>query len=206
MCNYFAEVEKVRDCKQKSKFGRIYGGVDISFLGAEVWTTFPGLVRGKQSARLSARRNSPLVACLYLNGKGVAFRAVAPFPKKTCLFGGPTSEARTHFNTRCIKIENRKRNQTLSIRLTQAEKSAICKKSKKAHLTLTEYILKSSLQTEIKVVDLQPLLVELKRIGNNLNQITKKINSGAFNSYNFSEMIAMQRKIYDAIIKLSREK
>lgn len=90
----------------------------------------------------------------------------------------------------------------LSIRLTQAEKSTICKKSKKAKLTLTEYILKSSLQTEIKVVDLQPLLVELKRIGNNLNQITRKINSSAFSFYNFSEMIAMQRKIYDAIIKL----
>ncbi len=73
-------------------------------------------------------------------------------------------------------------------------------------MTLTEYILKSSLQSEIKVVDLQPLLVELKRIGNNLNQITRKINSGAFNSYNFSEMIAMQRKIYDVIIKLLGEK
>ena len=90
--------------------------------------------------------------------------------------------------------------------MTQSEKSAIYKKSKKAHLTLTEYILKSSLHTEIKVIDLQPLLVELKRIGNNLNQITRKINSGAFNSYNSSEMIAMQRKIYDAIIKLSEEK
>ena len=94
----------------------------------------------------------------------------------------------------------------MSIRLTQPEKSAIYKKSKKAKLTLSEYILRSSLQTEINVVELQPLLVELKRIGNNLNQITRKINSGAFNSYNFSEMIAMQRKIYDAIIKLSEEK
>lgn len=94
----------------------------------------------------------------------------------------------------------------MSIRLTESEKSAIYKMSEKAHLTLTEYILKSSLQTEIKVVDLQPLLVELKRIGNNLNQITRKINSGAFNSYNFSEVIAMQRKIYNAIIKLSEEK
>ena len=90
--------------------------------------------------------------------------------------------------------------------MTQSEKSAIYKKSKKAQLTLTEYILKSSLQSEIKVVDLQPLLVELKRIGNNLNQITRKINSGAFNSNTFSEVIAMQRKIYDAIIKLSEEK
>ncbi|MBD9051719.1 plasmid mobilization relaxosome protein MobC [Ruminococcus sp.] len=78
--------------------------------------------------------------------------------------------------------------------------------SKKAKLTLTEYILKSSLQSEIKVVDLQPLLVELKRIGNNLNQITRKINSGAFNSNTFSEVITMQRKIYDTIIKLSEEK
>lgn len=78
--------------------------------------------------------------------------------------------------------------------------------SKKAHLTLTEYILKSSLQTEIKVVDLQPLLVELKRIGNNLNQISRKINCGAVNSYNFSKVIAMQRKVYEAIIKLSEEK
>lgn len=94
----------------------------------------------------------------------------------------------------------------MSIRLTQSEKSAIISKAKKSKLILTEYILKSSLQTEIKVVDLQPLLVELKRIGNNLNQITRKINSGAFNSYNFSEMIAMQRKIYDAIINLSEEK
>ena len=58
--------------------------------------------------------------------------------------------------------------------MTQSEKSAIYKKSKKAQLTLTEYILKSSLQSEIKVVDLQPLLVELKRIGNNLNQIAQK--------------------------------
>lgn len=73
-------------------------------------------------------------------------------------------------------------------------------------MTLTEYILKSSLQSEIKVIDLQPLLVELKRIGNNLNQITRKINSGAFNSYNFSEVITVQRKIYGAILKLSEEK
>lgn len=94
----------------------------------------------------------------------------------------------------------------MSIRLTESEKSAIISKAKKSKLAMTKYILKSSLQTEIKVVDLQPLLVELKRIGNNLNQITRKINSGAFNSYNFSEVIAMQRKIYNAIIKLSEDK
>ena len=96
-------------------------------------------------------------------------------------------------------MENRKRNTTLTIRLTDSEKSAIYKKSKKAKLTLTDYILKTSLQTEIK-------LIELKRIGNNLNQITRKINSGAFTSANFNNLITQQRKIYDAIIKLSEDK
>lgn len=71
---------------------------------------------------------------------------------------------------------------------------------------MTDYILKTSLQTEIKVVDLQSVLIELKRIGNNLNQITRKINSGAFASTNFNELIIQQRKIYDAIIKLSEDK
>lgn len=94
----------------------------------------------------------------------------------------------------------------MSIRLTQSEKSAIISKAKKSKLILTEYILKSSFKTQIKVIDLQLLLVELKRIGNNLNQITRKINSGAFCSYNFEEVIDMQRKIYDAIIKLSEDK
>ena len=159
----------------KTKFGQIYGRIESLSLEAKVWAIFPGLVRGKQSARLSAEHIKP-------------------------------SEARTHFNTEVLIIENRKRNQTLSIRLTQSEKSAIILKAKKSKLTLTEYILKSSLQTEIKVVDLQTLLVELKRIGNNLNQITRKINIGAFNSYNFSEVIVMQRKVYEAIIKLSEEK
>ncbi|MGN1420594.1 MAG: plasmid mobilization protein [Eubacterium sp.] len=127
-------------------------------------------------------------------------------PKRLVFSGTPRAKPGPTLIRRCIKIENRKRNQTISIRLTQSEKLAIISKAKKSKLTLTEYILKSSFQSDIKVVDLQPLLVELKRIGNNLNQITRKINSGAFNSYNFSEMIAMQRKIYDAIIKLSEEK
>lgn len=59
--------EKVPDCKQKSKFGRIYGRVEILFSVAEVWATFPGLVRGKQSARLSAEHIKPSEARTHFN-------------------------------------------------------------------------------------------------------------------------------------------
>ena len=101
--------------------------------------------------------------------------------------------------------ENRKRNQTLTVRLTAAEKDAITRKAAKARMSLTDYIVASSLLTEIHVAeDTRPLLTELKRIGNNLNQISMKINAGAFQSYNFQEVIDIQREIYEALYRINR--
>ena len=101
--------------------------------------------------------------------------------------------------------ENRKRNQTLTVRLTAAEKDAITRKAAKARMSLTDYVVASSLLTEIHVAeDTRPLLTELKRIGNNLNQISMKINAGAFQSYNFQEVIDIQREIYEALYRINR--
>ena len=47
--------------------------------------------------------------------------------------------------------ENRKRNQTLTVRLTATEKDAIIQKAEKAGMSLTDYIVASSLLTEIHV-------------------------------------------------------
>ena len=99
--------------------------------------------------------------------------------------------------------ENRKRNQTLTVRLTAAEKDAIIQKAEKAGMSLTDYIVASSLLKEIHVAeDTRPLISELKRIGNNLNQISMKINAGAFQSYNFHEVIEMQRSIYEELVRI----
>ena len=101
--------------------------------------------------------------------------------------------------------ENRKRNQTLTVRLTAAEKDAILRNAEKARMSLTDYIVASSLLTEIHVAeDTRPLLTELKRIGNNLNQISMKINAGAFQSYNFHEIIDMQKAIYEELYRINR--
>jgi len=101
--------------------------------------------------------------------------------------------------------ENRKRNQTLTVRLTAAEKDAILRKAEKARMSLTDYIVASSLLTEVHVAeDTRPLLTELKRIGNNLNQISMKINAGAFTSYNFQEVIDLQRNIYEELYRINR--
>lgn len=101
--------------------------------------------------------------------------------------------------------ENRKRNQTLTIRVTAAEKDAIVRNAAKARMSLTDYIVASSLLTEIHVAeDTRPLLTELKRIGNNLNQISMKINAGAFQSYNFQEVIDLQKAIYEELYRINR--
>ena len=101
--------------------------------------------------------------------------------------------------------DNRKRNQTLTIRLTAAEKDAIVRNAAKARMSLTDYIVAASLMTEIYVAeDTRPLITEMKRIGNNLNQISMKINAGAFTSYNFQEVIEMQKNIYEELYRISR--
>ena len=74
---------------------------------------------------------------------------------------------------------NRKQAETLTIRLTKTEKEMIRKKAKKAQLSVTDFFFSISLRTEIHVAEnIKPLLIELKRIGNNINQITMKINAG----------------------------
>ena len=47
-------------------------------------------------------------------------------------------------------------------------------------MTLTDYLIECSRNTDITVTDLSEVLVELKRIGNNINQIARKINSKRF--------------------------
>lgn len=100
-------------------------------------------------------------------------------------------------------MANRKRNQTISIRLTKEEKKEIVAKAKQAQMTLTDYLIECSRNTEITVTDLSEVLVELKRIGNNLNQIARKINSKRLFFGKFDTVIEGQKKIYDAILSLT---
>ena len=98
----------------------------------------------------------------------------------------------------------RKRAETLTIRLTKAEKEMIQKKAKKAQLSITDFLVATSLRTEIHVAeDVKPLLIELKRIGNNINQITMKINAAALHSADFSEVIQGQRMIFEQLLRIA---
>ena len=102
-------------------------------------------------------------------------------------------------------MSKRKRNLTVTIRVTPAEKDAILRKAAEADMTLTDYLITAALSGEIHVAeDMKPVVAELKRIGTNLNQITMKINAGVFRSYNFSEVIDWQRKLYEEVSRIGR--
>ena len=101
--------------------------------------------------------------------------------------------------------DNRRRDMTLTIRVTEKEKLYIKKRAKKAGLSVTDYIVRLSLETPIFIpVNMQPFLLELKRIGNNINQLTKKVNGKVFSSYNFEEFIEAIDKLTERIGEVGR--
>ena len=118
------------------------------------------------------------------------------------------AEAQTHSITTIFIREDdylRKRNKTLIIRLTEQEYDTILRKTLRSGMSMTDFLVTAAQQTQIYVAeDTKPLVTELKRIGNNLNQITAKINAGIFRSYNFQEVIDLQRAIYGEVRRIGR--
>ena len=89
--------------------------------------------------------------------------------------------------------------------LTEKEYDAITKKAHRSGMSITNFLVATTEQTQIYVAeDTKPLVTELKRIGNNLNQITARINAGIFHSYNFQEVIDLQRAIYAEVLRIGR--
>lgn len=71
-------------------------------------------------------------------------------------------------------------------------------------MSITDFIIACADNAIIKTPeDLRPVVSQLKRIGNNINQIAIKVNSGAVYSVNFDEVIGMQNKIYEEVYEIA---
>ena len=65
----------------------------------------------------------------------------------------------------------------INIRLTEKEKRIIESKAKKCNMTITKFIVSSCLKDKIIIVNgLDKVDAELRRIGNNINQLTRLAN------------------------------
>lgn len=80
----------------------------------------------------------------------------------------------THKMTTCIM--NEKRTQSLILRLTEKEKGMLVSLAKEHNMNISSYVRNMALKGSVVTkTDIQTV-IELKRIGNNLNQIAKQIN------------------------------
>ena len=80
------------------------------------------------------------------------------------------------------------RNCILKFRATEEEKAVIMRKVIDAGMNISEYLRSAALDKSVmNISGLDELAHELRAIGNNLNQITRAVNSGYIQAVNLHE-------------------
>ena len=96
-----------------------------------------------------------------------------------------------------------KKDKIITIRVSEKEKKRLIEKSRIAKLSLSEYLIEQGLDKEIVIVDgLNEVVAELRRIGNNINQLTYLTNSGRIYTVDLSEVKQELGKIWNVINNL----
>ena len=91
----------------------------------------------------------------------------------------------------------------INIRLTEKEKSIIESKAKKLNMTLTKFIVSSCLKDKIVIVNgLDKVDSELRRIGNNINQLTRLANEKIITVIDLKELRMEVNNIWQLLKQL----
>jgi len=103
---------------------------------------------------------------------------------------------------------NRTRPKQIVIRASEKEYEKIKSKVAKSQLTQNEYLLKSALDKEIVVIEgIRELTIELKRVGNNLNQLTKAVHEGKVNcSRELKEINEELKEVWQLLRQLTQKR
>lgn len=98
----------------------------------------------------------------------------------------------------------RHRNKVISIRTSDVEYNVIKNLAGDAKETVTDYIIKCAMQKKINVIDIKPLITEVKRIGNNINRLTVLANMGKIDSVYLKDVSAELTNIYAVLQKICK--
>lgn len=91
----------------------------------------------------------------------------------------------------------------INIRLTEKEKSIIESKAKKLNMTITKFIVSSCLKDKIVIVNgLDKVDTELRRIGNNINQLTRLANEKIITVIDLKELRMEVNNIWQLLKQL----
>ena len=95
------------------------------------------------------------------------------------------------------------RNKKINIRVTEKEKKQIETKARKCNMSITKYIVSSCLKDKIIVVNgLEKIDIELRRIGNNINQLTRLSNERIINTVDLKELRMEVNSIWQLLKQL----
>lgn len=93
-----------------------------------------------------------------------------------------------------------KKDNMIVIRVTKQEKERLIKKSQKAEMTLSKYLIEQGLERDIVIInDIKNLVFELRKIGNNINQLTHLANSGVIKTVYLNEFKNDLKKIWNVL-------
>ena len=91
----------------------------------------------------------------------------------------------------------------INIRLTEKEKNIIELKAKKLNMTITKFIISSCLKDKIVIVKgLDRVDTELRRIGNNINQLTRLANEKIITVIDLKELRMEVNNIWQLLKQL----
>ena len=89
------------------------------------------------------------------------------------------------------------KNQVINIRVTKKEKEELIKLSKKAGMSLSMYLIEQGLDKDIIIIEgVDKFETELRRIGNNINQLTRWANCGYLKVVSLDEVKKELGKIW----------
>lgn len=92
----------------------------------------------------------------------------------------------------------------IHIRLSEQERKMILNKAQKSNMNVTAFLIKSANKTTINVFDKDNNIeTELRRIGNNINQLTRLANSGVIKCVDLSEVKGELKKIWQLLNSLT---
>lgn len=93
-----------------------------------------------------------------------------------------------------------KKDNVIVIRVTKQEKERLVKKSQRAEMSLSEYLIEHRLERDIIIIeDVKSFVYELRKIGNNINQLTHLANSGVIRTVYLDGVKEDMKKIWTGL-------
>ena len=93
------------------------------------------------------------------------------------------------------------KNRHFNFRVNEKEYNKIKSKIEKSKLNTSEYLLRTAMKKDIIVIDgLEEIIIQLRKIGNNINQLTKLCNQGRLTNINLEDVKEEMKNIWQLFL------